>query len=245
MKTRRSPSRLLSVFALAALVAFGIGAPAQAAPLFGPGAHWVDTVTAGTDVFNSILVVEIDLDGDLSGDTTINLPNPIIVERGAAADTPDPLDPGHLNHIPIELVSMELTASTPIGPVTLRAGDGIANLAPDGPLFSFGAIDERADDPALADGFLDLFFELETVLGTFHNEDAIRIAGVIDRYPPILSFGHVSVIPLLDEGGGATSVNIVGVSQQIVSPEPGALTLLGLGALGLIVGGYRRRKRAA
>lgn len=229
-------------FTICSLVAILVSASeiASAAALFGPGDHWVDTVTAGTDAFGSATTMAIDLNGDLVPDLNVTLPGPIIIQRGAAADTPDPLDPGHLNHVGIELVSLELTASTPYGPVTVRAGDGIANLASDGPLYTPGAIDEKATNPALADAYLDLFLEVETPFGTFHNNSALRLRGVIGQYPPVFAQDLLNPVPLVGSGGNPTAMSVV--SMTTVVPEPSSIALTVLCFAGLAARGWRRKR---
>ncbi len=224
-----------------AMVLFGASNVAGAAPLFGPGPHWVDTVTAGADFFGSATTFDIDLNGDLVADVSLSLSGPIVIQRGAAADTPDPLDPGHLNHVEIELVSMELTAPTPFGSFTIRAGDGIGNLASDGPLYSPGAIDEQESDPSLADAYLDLFLEIETPWGTFHNNSALHLQTVIDQYPPLFAHALANPLTLVDSGGNPTPISIVNVTT--VTPEPSTLALAAFGFVGLLAAwGWRRRK---
>jgi hypothetical protein len=186
------------------------------------------------------MVLVLDMDGDSVEDFTLSLPAPIVIRRGDASDTPDPLDAGHVNHVDIELVSLELTG----GFFTLRAGDGVANLSSDGPLFSPGAIDEQPGDPALADAFLDVSFEVETPIGTFHSGSPVHLQATIDQYPPVFTVGNLQVIPLLDDSGGSSSAQVLGFSAHIV-PEPGSLALAGIGGLGLVAYFLRRRKRSA
>ena len=213
---------------------------AGAAALFGPGPHWVDTVTAGTDFFGSATSIEIDLNGDLAADVSFSLPGPIIIKRGSAADTPDPLDPGHLNHVDIELVSMELTASTPFGPVTVRAGDDIGNFAADGPLYSPGAIDEKDSDPTLANAFIDLFLEVDTPFGTFHNNTALRLRAVINQYPPLFAQDLLNPVPLVGSSGSPSTVSLV--AMAIVVPEPPSMALAAFGLVGLAAWRWRRKR---
>ena len=214
---------------------------AGAAALFGPGPHWVDTVTAGTDFFSSATSIAIDLNGDLLPDVSLSLPGPIIIQRGSAADTPDPLDPEHLNHVDIELVSLMLTGSTPLGPITLHAGDGFGNFAADGPLYSPGAIDEKVSDPTLANAFIDLFLEVETPFGTFHNNTALRLRAMIDQYPPLFAQDLLNPVPLVGSGGSPTAMSLV--SMTAVVPEPSSMALAALGLAGAFLGWRRRTGR--
>ena len=129
----------------------------------GPGDHWVDTCTTGTDVFNSIAVVGIDTNLDGISDSALNLSGPTTVLRSSPENTPDPLDllplyltpnpVGHFNRIPTEIKSIALTGSGPGGNYTLRAGsDQIALGANQITGNTFGAILEKtAGDPSVVD----------------------------------------------------------------------------------------------
>jgi hypothetical protein len=99
------------------------------------------------------------------------------------------------------MVSLELTNGT----ITLRAGDGVGDLANSGPLHSPGAIEEQASDPAKAYSFFMISFEIDTPFGTLHNEKPLNMESVIMWVPPksIFTYTHSlpEAVPLYNETG--------------------------------------------
>ena len=215
------------------------------AATYGPGDHWVDTVTVDTH--------NMEIDGEFivdigAGPMAFPVTGQMTVWHGDAQDTPDPLDPGHLNHVDVEIVSMSLTGTVPmVGTATLTSGDEAGNGLDDGPLFTEGDIIEDVGDPAWADSFFDIFFEIDldsTVYGniTVFNKDALQVSARIDRIPPVgftYEYHGGSPIPLYDvlDPDGEPEAYIPGAS---FTPEPSSLVVVCLGALGLLA---RRRRR--
>ncbi len=131
----------------------------------GPGNNWVDKCESGLDQASSEATVSIDL-----VDPTTGLPadNPFDVKlydvqtkifRGAPQD----------GVIKTEMVSLHLTG--PISPplmigenvfdmMTIRAGDGEADLNCNGPLCSFGTVKKQAADSSKADSDFEVDFEV-------------------------------------------------------------------------------------
>jgi hypothetical protein len=218
------------------------------AATYGPKDHWVD------------IVIEDTHDMEIDGEFTVDIPGvgslafPVTglmtVWHGDARDTLDPLDPGHLNHVDVEMVSMSLTGTVPVvGTATLTSGDGVGNGLSDGPLFTEGDIIEDTGDPAWADSFFDIFFEIEldsTVHGniTVFNKDALHVSARIDRIPPVgftYEYHGGIAIPLystLDPGGDP----VAHIPAASFTPEPSGLVVVCLGGLGLLAR-RRRRKR--
>ena len=141
----------------------------------GPGPHWIGQCATGQVDMPSGAVVGIDLNLDCKTDTSLVLSGSTTVKHS------DPLDdsvqfPGssmsddYLDVIDTEVVSMNLMG---IG-VALIAGAGLGQggvLAP-----SLGAIIEQQADPALADSFFDIFFEVDLGGGTYaYNQIALTL----------------------------------------------------------------------
>lgn len=227
--------------AVGVFVSLAFGTLQLRAGTFGPGDHWVDTVTEGTYVMN--------VDGDFYttvygiGASSFVASGQIMVWYDDARDTPDPLDPGHSNHVDVEIVSMNLTGNAPgVGPVALRSGDSVANGMSDGPLFTGGTIIEATDDPSLADSFFDIFFEVEisAYALTIFNKQPLQVSGRIDRIPPVgfayVSLGAVELYDAANPDGPA----VARMDNAVYTPEPSTLALVGLGGLRLLA---RRRRR--
>ena len=108
---------------------------ASADYLFGPGPHWVDTVTEGFDQRPSNLQISLFL-GDpfdpLTEKVFIDFFGKTTIFRSNAMDDSNffpglrPVD-GHLDVIDVEIVALELTGISPFGPVTIRAPSGISH----------------------------------------------------------------------------------------------------------------------
>lgn len=133
----------------------------------GPGPHWVDKCPAGTDGAPSTAVVTIEIPCGGASQKVI-LRGPTKIERQAGVP--------HI--IDTEIVSMVLTGGGG-GGITLRAGVNEGVSTP-----TLGKIEELAN-PALAKAFFDVYFEIDTPLGTLHNRIPHHMEAIIDRVPPI------------------------------------------------------------
>ncbi len=159
---REGTKHLLMRFMIMPLIIFGsafIISPAQTFP------------PAGTDEFLSSATIRIDLSqsgGPILEETVVGRTQ---IRRSDARDTAD----GHAL-IEIEIVSMSLQGSTPIGTIIMR----------ESPIRdSRGQIRQQsagADFPA--DSFFDVFVEIDTPFGTLSNLKPIRLQATINQLPP-------------------------------------------------------------
>ncbi|MEI8209973.1 MAG: hypothetical protein WCG16_12260 [Methylococcales bacterium] len=209
----------------------------------GPGDHWVDTCSTGTDVFDSTAAVGIDTNLDGKSDFILNLSGPTTVLRGDPQNTPDPLDLlspylapnpiGHFNRIPTEIKSISLTGSG----YTLRAGSDQIALGANqitGP--SVGAILEKTAgnpsaidlaagvvagslapvDPKLAFSYFNINFQIDTPFGSLHNVTPLKLQTVIDRTPPVgFSYLHTNYAPVkLYDSSGVVRAQLINASHN-------------------------------
>src|SRR5262249_11504033 len=205
-----------------------------AVSLCGPGPHWVDTCPSGNDTFSSYATIGLDFDFDGKTDRDVLLFGPTTIFRGNPIDTPDPHDPGHVNHINTELVSLDLTATDGSG-IKVVSGDGVGNGTCGGPLCSFGAINEQPANSTLADSFFNINFQITNVpiLGTLHPESPLHLEAVISTIPPF-GFGYThfvaAPIPLLDSSNRVVA-QLVNAQHNVLPPAPdiaGNLTVGGV-----------------
>ncbi len=180
----------------------------------GPGQHWIHNPPCppggtGSDTLPSGAVAGIDLNDDCIADVNFVVGGPVTIrKRGPFDDSGQypglrPVD-GHLDVIDTEIVAMTLTG----GGVTLVAGAGLGAT----PLLpSRGTVAEQGGNPALADSFFDVFFEIEYAPGQYaYNRTAVRVQTVIECLPPDGIYAHVT-----------------GCLPLFTSPHPGQGTFVG------------------
>lgn len=212
---------------IAAGLLWALAGPVQAAPVCGPGPHWVDACPTGIDFFPLTKGFHT---VDIFGFGVFNLltSGPTTVWRGAGTTVPD-------HHIDTEMVALQLSG----GGLTLTAGDGLADGLCSGPLCSLGRITEQAGNPMLADSFFDIFFELQGAplgpLGPLHNNVACRMEAVLDQVPPVAQTTYVcnqaATGPvMLFDANNVLRGQLLGTSHTILS-EPTGLALAGLALL--------------
>ncbi|NJO16255.1 MAG: hypothetical protein HC877_11035 [Thioploca sp.] len=152
-----------------------------------PNPHWVDTCPSGFDKFPTTGTISIALGWDTNpvmgrtdcshedaeGVYKITLKGPTWAFRGDGTNSTTP------HSIQTEMYDLEMSGNTPFGPVTLYAGDGVGNLADDGPiigsLYSPGEIEENSSSPGKANSYFDVKFELHTPMGILHNNLPYRM----------------------------------------------------------------------
>jgi hypothetical protein len=145
---------------------------------------------AGEDTFPSGALLTAEIFGVGSFDVVLN--GPTTVRRGDPADE----DGDGLTDIRTEILAMELTGMSPVGPITLRQ----SREQP-----SRGRVEQL--DPATpfpADSFFDVFVELDTAAGPLHNATPVHMQTAINAIPPIMAFYQsppTAEIPLLNANG--------------------------------------------
>ncbi|NNC95392.1 MAG: T9SS type A sorting domain-containing protein [Chitinophagales bacterium] len=171
-------------------------------PVCGPGANWVQTCAAGTDIFSTSALVGLDLhpyDGfcfrefnlvlNPSTGTTDQIlrsapkdaiSNAAILPPGP--DCPTPTLDGVLDVIETEMVSLDITD----GSFRLRAGTGVGLGLP----ATLGAIIELPNNDSCACSYFDVFFEVLTPCGPLYNHTPLRVTSIIKKVPPQSTYFH-------------------------------------------------------
>ena len=193
----------------------------------GAGRH-VPRPVVEVDFFpNTTAVMELQLpDGGsvpiaLSGPTTVH----VFFEGANEGDASDN-DGNGLDDVQTEMVDMQLTGASPLGPVLVR-------LHPSKP--SRGLIEETANTqpgrldlppfaPAgTANSFFDVFFEIQVGGLRFHTQTPKRMSSVITHKPPAPGnvYENPEKILLLDENGNPTGFSI-GAGSHVPNPQCGS-----------------------
>ena len=187
-------------------------APAEAEVECGPGVHWIDD--CGTPLIDSFFdvffsVAEIEVQGDITSPL-----GPFAQTVFGAGETrvfrSEPREsgtPGHFDTIDTEMLSMELSGSSPLlGELRLRAGADAGVSIP-----TLGLIQELGD-PLVVDSFFNVFFEVDTPLGTLHNNIPMQVRADIEQVPPFLvGYQSQNSVQLLDAGNNPTGISIESV----------------------------------
>jgi IPTL-CTERM motif len=231
----------------------------------GPGPGWVGAgcdqtgrlcdCVAGIDAFEARVEVglDLDLDGQCEPDASLLMSGMAGVGRTCPLDTSGHFA-GHgavdqrFDVIDTEVISLSVTGSGS----TLFAGVGLGQggvLAP-----SLGTIVERASDSFLADGFFDVFLEIDLGGGLFaYNQTPVRLESAIGCVRPNATFRHSGgCIPLFSAPvGGVLVANLVtaefGPPPPIPTVGEWGLTLMALLAItaGTVLFGRRRATTAS
>ncbi len=140
---------------------------------------------AGIDEFPvSIAQIAIDftLDGIPEGD--LSAEGPFVVERG------DPRPEGGSNVIDVEIVQMNLTGTSPLGPVRIRESPTRRSVG------RIVALQEESDFPA--DSFFDVFVEIQIGDTQFENRTPIRMQAIINEIPPRITVYRSLADPVVE-----------------------------------------------
>ena len=233
--------RSIAVTVLALLTFIGFAAESRAQPC-GPGPHWIDGCGPGTDIFGSGAIVDIDITLDCVADLQLILNGPVTVERQGGTDDssnfPGALGAsvdGHRDVIDTEIVSMSLTGGGP----SLFAGQG---LSPGGQILTptLGTVVEQGGNAAVADGFFEVFFEVDLGGANFlYNQAPLQVQSPLDRVPPLgqAFIAGPTCLPLFNAPvAGVLIANIVFIEHTLIPQAPvPALPNLGLVALALLL----------
>jgi hypothetical protein len=236
MKTRSSLIIVIS------LLSFSLGMTSSYGQSCGPGPHWIDSCAGITDdVMESGALVGVNFvltNCNLPAEQNITLSGPVTVQRLGSHDIevadsycPATVD-GHLDVIPTEIVSMNLTGSG----YTLIAGHQAAPELQQ----SIGYVVEKPDDNTLGCSFFDVFFKVITPGGTLYNQTPLRLQATIDKVPPTATYIPTEMICLAlytspIYGQGTHMANLVQAQHNVYVSDIPTLTQWGLIILGLVL----------
>ncbi len=175
------------------LVPLGRGSPAPAGvALVCPISPNLPFPDPGCDEFSSVATVKVELTNPPVGDLTCDLSGPTVITRGPVENKPP-------DSIDTEIVAMQLEGTCQPGNIAVTVRESATQA-------STGRIIEQNDSiPGTlefpADSFFDVFFEIDTPIGTLHNSDPLTIRCKIDEIPPYGCFYEPDVgqVQLYDE----------------------------------------------
>ena len=170
-------------------------------------------VTIATPLGEEIIV-------ELSGPTVVRV---LIGPNGEADDSNN----DGFDEVETEIVSMELVGQSPLGPIVIRTSPvppstgEIKELQNNTP----GILDiPPFNGTGQADSFFDVFFEIEIGGQVLHNEIPVNMYALIDHKPPLPGTAyqstHLTPIPLVDEAGQPTGLEMVSETHTVGPPCP-------------------------
>jgi hypothetical protein len=189
--TEKAMGRMATGLAIAVLMLTPCALADQPCTKCGPGDHWIDTCSGGTDFVPATYVeLGIDLEPFLcEPDTTVAFSGDLTVVRTGPLDDSAyfpgsaPVDE-HLDVIDAEITQMVLTGP---GGETLIAG---VELGQGGVLqASLGTTVEDPSDSGVGDSFFNVYFEIDLGGGQYvYNHEPLVMSADITCVPPIETF---------------------------------------------------------
>lgn len=231
--------------------------PAISSPMCGPGIDWVNTCPPGQDPIYGTFNVSFEwLADDLGPLLTRNIYD--LALYGLTTVTRD--DPAGTGQINTEIIAAQGEQLHPtLGPLTLRIGtqNGVATR-------TIGEVNQIPLS-LFADSFFDVFFELDSLLGTpIYNLDPLRVVAKLTCLAPGMTdpdtgldcaggvrqgYDAVGPLPFLYGDLGFGEQVVARVVEELTAnapphhhtPEPATFALFGLGLAGL---GWVRHKNS-
>jgi hypothetical protein len=180
----------LSFIIASILLFFSTGMNSTYSQSCGPGPHWIDECSSGgLDIMESGALVGVNFNlanCNLPAEVSISLSGPVTVHRQGSQDIAVAIGPcpaivdGHMDVIPTEIISMNLTGSG----FTLIVGHSAAPELQ----HSLGYVVEKPDDNTLGCSFFDVFFKIITPNGPLYNQSPLKLEALIDQVPPVVTF---------------------------------------------------------
>jgi hypothetical protein len=232
----------LSFIIASILLFFSTGMNSTYSQSCGPGPHWIDECSSGgPDIMESGALVGVNFtltNCNLPAEQNITLSGPVTVQRLGSHDIAvlDGLCPatvdGHLDVIPTEIISMNLTGSG----FTLIIGPSAAPELQ----HSFGYVVEDPADNTLGCSFFDVWFKIITPGGTLYNQTPLRLEATIDRVPPTTTYIPTEIICLAlytspIYGEGVHMANLVQAQHNVYPYIIPTLSQWGLIILALVL----------
>ncbi|MFQ5793539.1 MAG: GEVED domain-containing protein [Candidatus Bipolaricaulia bacterium] len=171
-----------------------------------------------------LTTAEVTIEGPF-GATKVRLSGPtkIFVDIGNVADT----DGDGREQVQAEMIELNLTGSSPVGPVTVRLRDSDKHPFQR----SLGEIEETTNntpgvldvppftETGTADSFFDIYFEVEVLGQILHSDEPKRMESTITHKPPREPYQSPDVIVLFDENENRTRFRIGGATHVPIPEE--------------------------
>ncbi|GEM_PF-2357153 len=233
--------------------------PSHAASVCGPGDHWVDTCTAGTQTLRVHMEFGLDTNLDQLTDVEAAFDGTMVVKWNNPHASDPLVDPTHLDRMGSQILSMSLTGTGGyVAGWTFRIGVDQGLPATTGYI-------QESTDPAVASNRYDTVFNIDgTPFGTLHHAGTFFFSGDITSFPQVgADYKHLGApfgthFALLDQNGTHVlnmtdlfNTDFISVGRPYfvvteVVPLPSAIPLFLSGLVSLVfVARNRRENRSA